>query len=250
MDQEKRKEPVSEAEANAVAEKFFGFSKEGVDAAMRHGVGGGVTNALAPDWTPGAKRASAPGASVTLEHIEGCIVAEYYSNGFDAFKGFLADKHELKRLTLCVLVLKNGFTVTGESACVDMANFDADIGRNMARANAVNKIWQLEGYLLKQRLSEAVEARTKDTRIGSKLPMARQNGGSSSFGQALHQMKAGDKVARMGWNGKGMFIAVQWPDQHSKMKSPYIYMSPVGGALVPWLASQSDMLAEDWYIVD
>ena len=58
-------------------------------------------------------------------------------------------------LTICVLTLQNGFTVTGESACASPENFDAEIGRKIARQNAVNKIWQLEGYLLKQRLSDS-----------------------------------------------------------------------------------------------
>ncbi|MFT3523419.1 Gp49 family protein, partial [Klebsiella pneumoniae] len=60
----------------------------------------------------------------------------------------------LHLLTFCVLVLRNGFTVTGESACASPENFDPEIGRKIARENAVNKIWMLEGYLLKQRLSE------------------------------------------------------------------------------------------------
>lgn len=58
-------------------------------------------------------------------------------------------------LTFCVLVLRNGFTVTGESACASPENFDAEIGRKIARQNAVNKIWPLMGYALKQRLSES-----------------------------------------------------------------------------------------------
>jgi len=70
-----------------------------------------------------------------------------------------------------------------------------------------------------------------------------------SFGHAIHAMKAGDTVARAGWNGKGMWIEMQVPDENSKMGLPYIYMSPVGGKLVPWLASQTDMLADDWCIV-
>lgn len=57
-------------------------------------------------------------------------------------------------LTVCCLTLKNGFTVTGESACVSPENFNAEIGQKIARENARNKIWQLEGYLLKQRLHE------------------------------------------------------------------------------------------------
>lgn len=55
-------------------------------------------------------------------------------------------------LTFCVLVLRNGFTVTGESACASPENFDAEIGRKIARANAVQKIWPLMGYELKQRV--------------------------------------------------------------------------------------------------
>jgi hypothetical protein len=62
---------------------------------------------------------------------------------------------DLRLLTFCVLVLRNGFTVTGESACASPENFDADIGRNIARANAEQKIWPLMGYALKQKLHEA-----------------------------------------------------------------------------------------------
>jgi hypothetical protein len=69
------------------------------------------------------------------------------------------------------------------------------------------------------------------------------------FQLALAHIKSGLKVARLGWNGKGMYIALQTPDENSKMTLPYIYMSVVGGKLVPWLASQTDMLAEDWVIV-
>ena len=58
----------------------------------------------------------------------------------------------LNLLTFCVLTLRNGFTVTGESACASQENFDAEIGRKIARQNAEGKIWMLEGYLLKQRM--------------------------------------------------------------------------------------------------
>jgi hypothetical protein len=58
------------------------------------------------------------------------------------------------QLTVCCLTLKNGFTVTGESACASPENFNKEIGEKIAFDNARNKIWALEGYLLKQRLSE------------------------------------------------------------------------------------------------
>lgn len=65
-------------------------------------------------------------------------------------------KPSLNLLTFCVLVLRNGFTVTGESACASPENFDADVGRKIARQNAVQKIWPLMGYELRTQLSRPV----------------------------------------------------------------------------------------------
>lgn len=62
---------------------------------------------------------------------------------------------------------------------------------------------------------------------------------------ALRQVR-GARASRRGWNGKGMWISVQWPDANSKMTMPYIYMRTACGDLVPWLASQTDLLADDW----
>ena len=59
----------------------------------------------------------------------------------------------LTLLTFCVLELRNGFTVTGESACASPENFDAEIGRKIARANAINKVWPLMGYELRTNLA-------------------------------------------------------------------------------------------------
>ncbi len=67
-----------------------------------------------------------------------------------------------------------------------------------------------------------------------------------NFGEALAVLKIGNKVRRAGWNGKGMWLGLQVPDANSKMSLPYIYMSTVQGDLVPWLASQTDVLANDW----
>jgi hypothetical protein len=61
-------------------------------------------------------------------------------------------------MTICLLTLKNGYHVTGESAAVSLENFDEEIGRKIARENARNKIWQLEGYLLRQKLFESKNA--------------------------------------------------------------------------------------------
>lgn len=70
-----------------------------------------------------------------------------------------------------------------------------------------------------------------------------------TFGQVLEALKQGKRAARDGWNGRGMWIELQVPDAHSKMRRPYIFMSDAQGLLVPWLASQTDMLAEDWVLV-
>lgn len=70
----------------------------------------------------------------------------------------------------------------------------------------------------------------------------------NDFGYAIKALKAGKRVTRPGWNGKGMWLELQRPDENSKMGLPYIYMSTVDGKLVPWLASQTDMLAEDWMV--
>ncbi len=76
-----------------------------------------------------------------------------------------------------------------------------------------------------------------------------------NFGDALGNLKNRGKVARTGWNGKGLWLELQTPDAHSKMTLPYIFMSyptdapNTPGARVPWLASQTDLLAEDWIVV-
>ncbi|WP_180129022.1 MULTISPECIES: Gp49 family protein [unclassified Acinetobacter] len=97
---------------------------------------------------------------LTPNHIDSIIVDQYYftaaqgvgnnCNGYDAM-GF----HEsLKTLTFCVLILKNGFKVTGQSDCASPENFDAEVGKKVAYEDARNKVWMLEGYLLKEKLSQ------------------------------------------------------------------------------------------------
>lgn len=68
----------------------------------------------------------------------------------------------------------------------------------------------------------------------------------ANFGWALVELKAGRAVRRAGWNGPNQSIILQTPDENSKMTLPYIYIVTVQGDLVPWLASQTDLLAADW----
>ena len=78
---------------------------------------------------------------------------------------------------------------------------------------------------------------------------------NGNFGQAIEELKAGRKCWRKNWNGKGVFIELQKPDEYSKMTSPYIYIdatklqtdnSEAPKSRVPWVVSQTDVLAEDW----
>ena len=72
---------------------------------------------------------------------------------------------------------------------------------------------------------------------------------NQTFGEAIEALKEGGRVAREGWNGKNMFLELQVPDANSKMTLPYIWMWTACQNRVPWLASQTDVLAEDWCIL-
>lgn len=120
------------------------------------------TNEAALEQEIQAKGLNAP--RLTPAMIDSVIASEHYFTAGDGYAGAAALTIEeggtieppvqLDLLTFCVLILKNGFTVTGESACASPENFNAEIGRKIARDNARNKIWLLEGYLLRQRLHE------------------------------------------------------------------------------------------------
>ena len=104
---------------------------------------------------------------VTPADIEAAIVSEHYFTAREGVLGMLAADgvppgiyeqanaapQPLGLLTFCVLVLRNGFTVTGESACASPENFNPEIGRRIAREKAVSKVWPLLGYALKEKLA-------------------------------------------------------------------------------------------------
>ena len=106
----------------------------------------------------------------TPADIEANIASEHYFTANDGRQGAISaglyvgrevaadddvDLAPLGLLTFCVIVLRNGFTVTGESACASLENFDAELGRKIARQNAINKVWPLLGFLLKEKLATA-----------------------------------------------------------------------------------------------
>jgi hypothetical protein len=105
-----------------------------------------------------AKGLTAP--RITPKDIEANIVGVHYFTGEQGARASvdsgaidMQDAEALRLLTFCVLVLSNGFTVTGESACASPENFDTVIGRKIARQNAESKVWPLMGYELRSRLA-------------------------------------------------------------------------------------------------
>lgn len=241
-------------------------------------------------------------------------------------------------VTIVTLGLDNGFTVRGESACVDPASFDRDIGYKLARDDAFRKLWPLFGFLLAEKRyqnsqpcadtanrgtpaeraptfsavksatehgawavvrhpnnnmvvrfygddaeirarahAEACNADVASEQAAEEVVYGGPRGGAMadtkpctiaaphtyglSFGGAIAWMKDGAKVARTGWNGKGMHLAlavesnsklaVQHPgDVALCVKTlPHIVMLTAQGRYIPWLASQADMLTSDWEVV-
>lgn len=160
--------------------------------------------------------------------------------------------------TICSAVHPNGFTLAlGESACVCPENFNVETGQHWAKEDAMKKaekeLWKLEGYLLKHQLTnptfnhyiEAVNEEANDF---------------LNFGDAIAALKSGYKVARAGWNGKNMWLSYLDPYMNKQFTliekddaegtfSPYIGMKTADNKYVPWLASQTDLLACDWVII-
>ena len=141
----------ADIEANIAAEYYF-TAEQAVGGVTSDMVGrflawklpkdfapdGGISFKECAWWPMGTNLLHADQAREMLEHVVG--------GGAPVMPG-------LGLLTFCVLVLRNGFTVTGESACASPENFDAEIGRKVARQNAVARVWPLRGYELRSRIS-------------------------------------------------------------------------------------------------
>jgi len=177
--------------------------------------------------------------------------------------------------THCTIKTKSGFSFTGESACVDPNNFDQKIGEKFAYEQAFEKMWMPYGFWLHKALAEFdnFETRTgKEEFLAEGLKQLCQANilpktERLSFGDAVAALKEGLRVERAGWNGKGMFLYYvpenKYPasrNEHGTMigvfeddmipYGAYIAMKTAQNNVVPWLASQTDVLAEDWQIVE
>lgn len=290
--------------------------------------------------------AALPGRKITKEFLESEIIQIDY-------------KRLGSKITHCTITTKSGFVFTGESACVDPADYNEDIGSKIAYDNAFHKMWMPYGFWLHKALTEIdyqsklneaqalIDSHSKreTTESGSALPETErlsfddepyqikdtdqftlelaialaQNGDvvrnvntgttlslddcrhdafwqlaqapkaedlpavsavnpivysqehlrppTMDFGYAVKMMKEGKRVSRIGWNGKGMFLYYvpenKYPasrNEHGTMigvfendmvpYGAYIAMKTAQNNVVPWLASQTDVLAEDWVITD
>ena len=170
--------------------------------------------------------------------------------------------------THCTIKTKSGFSFTGESACVDPNNFDQKIGEKFAYENAFNKMWMPYGFWLHKALADhdnRLQPPSDDNKIEAQDVIP--EGATFDFGTAVEALKQGARVAREGWNGKGMFLYYvpenKYPasrNEHGTMigmfkddmvpYGAYIAMKTAQNNVVPWLASQTDVLAEDWQIVE
>ena len=199
---------------------------------------------------------------ITPADVEENIAFTYFFTAADGVVGAenAPPSVALNLLTFCVLVLKNGFTVTGESACASPENFDTELGRKIARENAKQKIWPLMGYLLKEQLYQ------------NKIMLKRKELATGSFEFALVAIKEGKRVARAGWNGRDQWVALsgsieprevaalniwspharQFAEDNGGMVkvAPGLLLKNAQGVLVMgWVPSTGDLLADDWYIL-
>ena len=206
-----------------------------------------------------AKVLTAP--RVTPADIEANIASEHYFTAEQgAFAAFNPPRSAdivppaLALLTFCVLVLRNGFTVTGESACASPENFDAEVGRKIARQNAMQKIWPLMGYELRSQL--AAEARGDV---------------NHDIGWAVRQAKLGKRVARRGWNAAGQWVTFSpgtenvpadrfwapanraYAEENGGSASVFSAMTlknAQGMIVMGWVPSVTDLLMQDWEVVE
>lgn len=169
--------------------------------------------------------------------------------------------------THCTITTKSGFSFTGESACVDPNNFDQKIGEKFAYENAFNKMWTPYGFWLHKALAEFDNFKTstgQDEFLAQGLKELCQSNilpktEHLSFGDAVAALKEGKRVARCGWNGKGMWLGLVDTGYYDvgcsvvgeiNLLLPWLGMKTADNKFVPWLASQTDVLAEDWQIVE
>ena len=162
------------------------------------------------------------------------------------------------KCTVVRAVLRNGFEIVESSACVSAENYDEKLGADICMEKIKDKVWFLLGFPLQTAVHGVDGAEEKGETVQEKVRSG------MSFGQAIEEAKKGYRITRNGWNGKGMYVFLaddvefatdadisEFDGKEDGVEVlPMLVMRTAQGKLQPgWLASQSDMLAEDWAVV-
>lgn len=132
------------------------------------------------------------------------------------------------KVTVVTVRLANGFVLTESSGCVDPANYDENIGKEICLRRIEDKLWELEGYVLQKDIYER---------------WCRGN----TFGEALEHMKKGGGARLPNWK-PDVVIKAQYPDENSKMTAPYLYVESRYGR-VPWKETMIELFSAEWELV-
>lgn len=156
------------------------------------------------------------------------------------------------KTTVVRALLRNGFEIVESSACVSAENYDEKLGREICLGKIKDKVWFLLGFLLQTAVHGVKKAKTE----------ARPAAYAMTFSMAIEAAKKGKRIARKGWNGKGQYVelakAISYKSptgavvnaEHDAIGNQALAFVGTSGVQMGWLASQADMLADDWEIVE
>lgn len=156
------------------------------------------------------------------------------------------------KTTVVRAMLRNGFEIVESSACVSAENYDETMGRAICMDKIKDKVWFLLGFLLQTAVHGVKRTETEADRPAYGM----------TFGMAIEAAKKGKRIARKGWNGKGQYVelakAISYKSptgavvnaEHNAIGNQALAFVGTSGVQMGWLASQADMLADDWEIVE
>lgn len=156
------------------------------------------------------------------------------------------------KTTVVRAMLRNGFEIVESSACVSAENYDETMGHAICMEKIKDKVWFLLGFLLQTAVHGVKKAKTEAGRPAYAM----------TFGMAIEAAKKGKRIARKGWNGKGQYVelakAISYKSptgavvnaEHDAIGNQALAFVGTSGVQMGWLASQADMLADDWEIVE
>ena len=156
------------------------------------------------------------------------------------------------KTTVVRAMLRNGFEIVESSACVSAENYDQTMGRAICMEKIKDKVWFLLGFLLQTAVHGVKKTETEADRPAYGM----------TFGVAIEAAKKGKRIARKGWNGKGQYVelakAISYKSptgavvnaEHDAIGNQALAFVGTSGVQMGWLASQADMLADDWEIVE